>query len=218
MCVRPADLPDVAADVPPVQVKLLTQRRFTTRDAVPQGGRDRSDLSRLADCAIDGGDEPRQFGPPLVADGREYLARQRDVGPDKARDLTQLHLKGDHGQRWPDRGRGLRRAHRSHGDEAGLSGAAGGDYCSEVRAVLDGERSAGLQQGLCRVADPVEPLHAGECVSKVAGHGCRVSDRGEDCGDLHAVGGRHEPEVDQIRLELRRDLTEDDSNTGEHLR
>ena len=126
MCVGLMDLPDVIADVQPVQVKLLTQRRFTTRDVVPQGRRDRSDLSRLVNRAIDGGDERRQLGPLLVADGREYLACQRDVGPDKARDLTQLHLKGDHGQRRPDRGRGLRRAHRSHGDEAGLTRRSAG--------------------------------------------------------------------------------------------
>ena len=168
---------------------------------------------------IDGGDERRQLGPLPVADSREYLACQRDVGSDKARDLTQLHLKGDHGQRWSHRSRGLRRAHRSQGDEAGLSDdAPGGHYCSEVRAILDGERSAGLQQGQCCVTEPVDPLHAGECVSEVAGHGRRVSDRGEDCGDLLAVGGRHESEVDQIELEFRRDLTEDNSNPWEHLR
>jgi len=36
--------------------------------------------------------------------------------------------------------------------------------------------------------------------------------------DLLAVGGRHEPKIDQIELEFRRDLTEDDSNPWEHLR
>ncbi len=101
--------------------------------------------------------------------------------------------------------------------EADRAEATGGHHCSEVRAILDGERSAGLQPALCRVADPVEPLHAGECVSEVAGHGRRVSDRGEDRGDLRAVGSRDEPEVDQVGLEFCRDLTADDGNPWEHL-
>ena len=44
MCVEPLDLPDVSADVQSVQVKLRTQVRLLTRDGVPQGRRDRSDL------------------------------------------------------------------------------------------------------------------------------------------------------------------------------
>ena len=63
MCAEPTDLPDVAADVQSVQVKLLTQRRLTARDGVPQGRRDRSDLSRLVNCAIDGGDERPSVRP-----------------------------------------------------------------------------------------------------------------------------------------------------------
>jgi hypothetical protein len=42
---------------------------------------------------IDGGDERRPLGPLPVADSREYLACQRDVGSDKACDLIQLHLE-----------------------------------------------------------------------------------------------------------------------------
>ncbi|CAM5717975.1 hypothetical protein SMICM304S_10851 [Streptomyces microflavus] len=70
---------------------------------------------------------------------------------------------------------------------------AGREDRSEVRTVLDGERSAGLQQGLCRVGDPVEPLHTGEGGSEVAGQGRRITDRGKDGGELLPVGGRNEP-------------------------
>lgn len=217
--VDPLDLPDVTVDVHSVQVELLAQRRFTARDGVPQGRRNRSDLSRPVDRLIHGGDQRRQLGPLPVADGREHLARQRDVGSDKACDLTQLHLEGDHGQRRPDGGRVPGGAHRVHGDEAGLGddAATGREDRSEVRTVLDGERSAGLQQGLCRVGDPVEPLHTGEGGSEVAGQGRRITDRGKDGGELLPVGGRNEPEVDQIELEFRRDLAEDNSDPREHL-
>ncbi|WP_406193484.1 hypothetical protein OH807_02850 [Kitasatospora sp. NBC_01560] len=86
--VGPVDPADVAADVASVQVELLLQRCSTARDVVPQRGRDRFELFRLVDRAIDDGDESGQLGPLLVADGGEDLARQRDVGPDQPRDLT----------------------------------------------------------------------------------------------------------------------------------
>lgn len=57
---------------------------------------------------------------------------------------------------------------------------AASHYRSEVPTVLDGERRAVVQQGLCRAADPVEPLHAGERVSEIADRGRRVPYRGED--------------------------------------
>ncbi|WP_439658257.1 hypothetical protein ACSHWB_38580 [Lentzea sp. HUAS TT2] len=119
-CVGPADLLDVSADVSLVELELLLQQRSAARNVVPQRRWDRLDLSGLVDRAIDDGDESRQFGPLILADGGEDLVRHREVGPDEARDLVQHHLQRDHGQCRTDRGRDRRLARRSHWDQACL--------------------------------------------------------------------------------------------------